>query len=133
MQELQDKNAFYNSIQLGEVSRELLENNGQNFDYSTYVATYVEFVNTSDKVITGIKGAVIFKNNFGDILYSLNVAEDNISLAPHGSYIYSHKRDSIFADERYINADLSDLQIVFQGEQLLFDDGTKLVLEQAIW
>lgn len=86
--------------------------------------------NNGDKDIRAFRGSITFKDVFGDVLKRYDM-ECDILIAAHQAIMYNAqvKYDQLIdGDVKLLNADISDIQFVFDPKLILFDDGTKTPL-----
>ncbi len=100
-------------------------------DFDKSIVLRIDFQNKTNKTITAVKGIINFKDKFGDPVNSMNFSETNLVIAPH----QSEKRDlgrrlNEFMNDDKVFADtsLNDLTYEFIPDQILFDDGSKIVM-----
>lgn len=100
-------------------------------DFDKSIVLRIDFQNKTNKTITAVKGIINFKDKFGDPVNSMNFSETNLVIAPH----QSEKRDLGRRLNEFMNDDkvfagtsLNDLTYEFIPDQILFDDGSKIIM-----
>ena len=101
-----------------------------NNDINDIIQVKFNIHNNNEKDIRAFRGDIIFKDVFGDVLKKYDM-ECDILIAAHQSIMYNAqiKYDELSnADIKFLNADVSDLQFVFDPKLILFDDGSRMSL-----
>jgi hypothetical protein len=111
------------------ISTSLVSKDNNN-DFNDIIQMKFNIHNNSEKDIRAFKGDIIFKDVFGDVLKKYDI-ECDILIAAHQAIMYNAqiKYDQFLdSDIKLLNAEVSDIQFVFDPKFILFDDGSKMVL-----
>lgn len=98
--------------------------------HSDYFAISIGFKNCTAKDIAGIKGTVIFKDIFGDLIKGVRLSNDSGVAAGdtaiwNGSMDYNQFDDS---DSKLRNTSRDKLKFEWEPDTYLFVDGTKMTM-----
>lgn len=103
--------------------------NREEFDINDYIITQIVLKNNSQKSIKAIKGKIVFRNSFDDVIKSIPLSVDNLNLQPNDVQEMTNREVMLPGiDNNYKDADLANLKIMFEAEQIIFADGSKLAL-----
>jgi hypothetical protein len=100
-------------------------------DFDKSIVLRIDFQNKTNKTITAVKGIINFKDKFGDPVNSMNFSETNLVIAPHQSEkrdLGRHLNEFMNDDKVFADTSLNDLTYEFIPDQILFDDGSKIVM-----
>jgi hypothetical protein len=99
-----------------------------NGDYQDLITFELAFRNNGSKAIRAVKGTLGFKNLLGDIIYSANF-EHSIDVAPGQSISWDGTLDFNQYNDALVqlrDAQLRNIRLDWEPEQILFSDGTKM-------
>jgi hypothetical protein len=101
--------------------------------YSDYFAMQVGFENRTSKDIAGIKGTVLFKDIFGDLIQGIRLSDDggvasNDAVARNFTMDYNQFKD---ADKKLRNTSRDKLTIEWEPDTYLFTDGSKMTMAKG--
>lgn len=94
-----------------------------------YISLSMAFQNNSDKEISGLKGAFHFYDSFGEHLKTYLISEDVMNIPVNKTLSTTMDFDLnqfMSEDDKMRDLPLSNLDWVFDGDTILFADGTKL-------
>ena len=101
--------------------------------YREFIELQVAYKNSSEKNISGIKGKMIFKDIFGDVILSLNDSMDH-SIKAGETYVSkgSGLDYNQFMDEhkKLYATDFEKIKFEYAPEVVIFTDGTKIEVPQ---
>ena len=100
-------------------------------DFDKRLVLSFEFANKTNKKIDGIKGVVKFKNKFGDDVSGVGISEPSLVIEPNQSVkinLSKSVNEFISEDRTFAETELKDLTYEFIPEQILFKDGSKIVM-----
>ena len=103
-------------------------------DYDDYIAMDLTMKNKSDKTIKGVKFKIEVTNMFGDDLGNFSFTHEE-ELPPKKSYSTTGLWDyNQFMDDdtRFKNTDFEKMTIVTTPMKIIFEDGTKLSLDDVL-
>jgi hypothetical protein len=93
------------------------------------VAITVAFQNKSAKVLTGVKGSLVVKDIFGDLITSVGLKIDN-EIGAGKTYVWEGQRDTHYpnaaADTKFASTPLDKLKVTWEPDTYLFSDGTSM-------
>ena len=99
------------------------------YGFSHYITLTMAFENKSSKKISGLKGSFTFFDSFGEELTKYLLSEDEFDIEPGATKTVTQK----FSVNEFINESvkvyelpLSKLKWEFEGDTILFADGSKL-------
>ncbi len=101
-------------------------------DYSKYNVITISINNNSDSTIIGVKGSLKISDMFGDAISNLEVKYHK-KLNPKerafdkGYYGYNQFMDR---DKKLRFTELEKMEVVWEPEMIIFDDGSKLVIDE---
>jgi hypothetical protein len=98
--------------------------------YSDYFSISVAFKNNTAEALSGVKGTVVLKDIFGDVIKRISLSDDN-QIDPGQDYIYSGTMDyNQFqaADKKLASANFSKLQFEWEPDTYVFVSGKKQVM-----
>ena len=109
----------------------------KNFDagrYSERLDLLLAVQNKTAKPVSGIKGSLIFKDQFGTEITSMNLSLDE-DVAPNASRSISGYGKDINqfedSDTKLAVTPLSKMHVTFEPQMIVFGDGTKLEAPEA--
>lgn len=100
-------------------------------DFDKKLVLSFEFANKTNKKIDGVKGVVNFKNKFGDDVRGVGISEPSLTIEPNQSVkidLSKSINEFISEDRTFAETQLKDLTYEFIPEQILFEDGSKIVM-----
>ena len=98
-------------------------------DYREFVEVRVAYQNNTNKDISGIKGRYVFKDVFGDVIFSLNSSMDRTLKASEKyteegrGFDYNRFKDQ---DAKFKDTPDDKIKFEFQPEAIVFADGSKV-------
>lgn len=101
-----------------------------NKQYSDYFSISVAFKNNTAEALSGVKGTVVLKDIFGDVIKRITLSDDT-QIDPGQNYIYSGTMDyNQFqaADKKLASANFSKLQFEWEPDTYVFVSGKKQVM-----
>lgn len=110
---------------------EFLPKNFQEDRFSDMILVNIAFDNKTEKAITGIKGVIVFKDIFGDLIKNINLSYDEgvkaRSTATWDGTIKLNQFDG--DDQKLAQTPMDKLKIEWKPEVYLFADGASLKSE----
>lgn len=101
-----------------------------NKQYSDYFSISVAFKNNTTEALSGVKGTVVLKDIFGDVIKRISLSDDN-QIDPGQNYIYSGTMDyNQFqaSDKKLASANFSKMQFEWEPDTYVFASGKKQVM-----
>lgn len=102
--------------------------------YNDYITVAFSFANNTQKVVTGIKGRVIFNDQLGDPVFESNLKITE-TIPAGGRHAWEGVIDyNQFMDdhERFRYAEKDDLTVVWEPETVIFADGSRIEVPPTI-
>lgn len=104
----------------------------ENKHYSEYFTIRVAFKNNSTEALSGIKGTVVIRDMFGEVIKRIRLTNDT-QIDPGASYIYNGTMDyNQFQamDNKLASSDAAKLQFEWEPGMYIFVNGRKQVMPQ---
>jgi hypothetical protein len=98
--------------------------------YSDYFSIRVAFKNNSTEALSGVKGTVVLRDMFGDVIKRIGLTDDN-QIDPGMNYVYAGTMDfNQFQseDKKLAAADAAKLQFEWVPDTYVFVSGKKQVM-----
>lgn len=102
----------------------------ENKQYSEYFSIRVAFKNNAAEALSGVKGTVVLRDMFGDVIKRIGLTNDT-QINPGASYVYNGTMDyNQFKaeDNKLASADSSKLQFEWEPGTYVFVSGKKQVM-----
>lgn len=131
-QQLESLKEMNNTLTVSLVELKLNPKNYENKHYSEYFTIRIAFKNNASEALSGVKGTVILRDMFGDVIKRIGLTDDT-QINPGTSYIYNGTIDyNQFKaeDNKLASADPSKLQFEWEPGTYIFASGKKLVMPQ---
>ena len=112
------------------ISVSLVSKDDNDSGFSDIIQMKFNVHNNGEKDIRAFRGDITFKDVFGDVLKKYDM-ECDILIAAHQAIMYNAqvKYDQLIdSDVKLLNADITDIQFVFNPKLILFDDGSEMSL-----
>ncbi|VVO75066.1 hypothetical protein [Pseudomonas fluorescens] len=98
--------------------------------YSDYFSIRVAFKNNTTDALSGIKGTVVLKDIFGDVIKRITLSDDS-QIDPGQNYIYNGTMDyNQFqaSDKKLASANFAKMQFEWEPDTYVFASGKKQVM-----
>ena len=101
------------------------------YNYQEYITYTFTFKNKTDRDIAGVKGRVTFYDMFDEEITSLRLSyDDGVKAGQTVNYrAQTDYNQFISEDTKLKNTSLDKLKTVWEPEQLIFNDGEKILLD----
>ncbi|NCC62813.1 MAG: hypothetical protein EOM12_18230 [Verrucomicrobiae bacterium] len=103
--------------------------------YSDYFAMRVGFENRTSRDIVGIKGVLMFKDIFGDLINGVRLSYDD-GVAAHDSVVWSGTMEynQFDDDDKKLRSTSRDkLKVEWEPDTYLFSDGSKMTMPRGTY
>ena len=117
---------LYKSVTVTLTSKEVVKHN-----YSNYLKMNLDFENNTDKQIDDVKGQLVFKDIFDDVIKKISISMDE-TIPAEKTIVYNGSMDInqfIDSDVKLSTIDADKMKFNFEPEMIIFEDGTILELE----
>ena len=101
------------------------------YSYQEYIKYTFTFKNKTDRDISGVKGLVTFYDMFDEKITSLRLSyDDGIKAGKTINYKAQTDYNQFKSEDNKLkNTELSKIKVTWEPEQLIFNDGEKVLLE----
>jgi len=129
-QQVESLKAMNATLTASLIELKLHPKNYEQKQYSDYFSIRVAFKNNSADALSGVKGTVVFRDMFGDVIKRIGLTDDN-QIDPGVNYVYAGTMDyNQFQseDKKLAAADAAKLQFEWIPDTYVFVNGTKQVM-----